>query len=378
MRRFVLTLLPVLMIACTLVFPIYAEEGGEKPPKCSQCGGTGKISDSKCPDKSPYKCSYTNDEFPSRGFGFLVCPNCKGAQSEWDILAADYDKWIEARRERIDKWVFGKDAAKYKVGHSESEHFVVCGTLKDGNDWDGRKSAKMSARQRAHNYLRICEEIYKEHFLKLLGLDDYHPQEKWELTIWGGGGEIEKASNRLVGNTQTCISTFQGKLLTIPDSSGRGHTQAIIFNLFCLVIQEYEGCEWKALPDWFWEGYAHYVENAAFGSVENNMADEAAGAGGGLGGSNFDKRLKVMFKSGRYPNIVDFGDLNVSKLGFRERLMAWGLIDWIHKAYGPKKLELFVRILKRTKSQAMAFKDAIGVPFHEVSAEYCKWALENY
>ncbi len=363
----------VLLLFCIPAFP----EDGEKEERCPTCRSTGKIADKKCPEKRPYISTFDYTEYPSHGWGFLVCPDCFGAQAEWDALETAYRKWLEARREKIDIWVFGNDYLKYGIQHVEGDHFIVCGTFRGGTDWDGRTTKKMTAKERAENYIRMTEGIYRDHFLKHVDMPDYTPSEKWELTIWNGGRQIDIASNRLIGITQGGISTFQGKLLTIADSSGSSHYQSIIFNLFYVIIQEFEGNVARALPDWLSEGYAHYIEVCAFGQVANNFSDEAAG-GGSLSGGNFEPKLKQMVKSGKYPDIVKFGNWNVSKLGYAEKMVAWGLIDWIIKGYGPKKFRLFIQVLKRTKDQAQAFRDAIGVRYSDIHKEWGEWVLANY
>ncbi|MDZ7815706.1 MAG: hypothetical protein U5N86_06800 [Planctomycetota bacterium] len=368
------------LVALLLVFVLFfvVPVIGELENKCETCGGDGKLVDKECPEPYPYKSTFAFEKFEGHGFGFTVCPDCLGAQAEWDRLVKDYKEWEKERRERIDQWVFGDEAGKHKVHHVESDHFVVCGTFKGSTDWNGRRTTRMSAMERSENYLRLTEKIYSEQFLKLLDLENYEPEEKWEITIWSGPGEIEKASNRLIGNTQTCISTFQGRLITTPDSSGESHYQSIIYNLFYCIIQEYKGFVDGGLPDWFWDAYAHYVELAVFGRVANNMSDEALGGSGSLSGSNFGKRLKVLARRGKCPDVIQFNSKNVGRLLYQEQMMAWGIIDWIYREYGGDKLQLWIEVAKRTRSAGMAFKDSIGIPISEVKEEFEKWAIKNY
>jgi hypothetical protein len=86
----------------------------------------------------------------------------------------------------------------------------------------------------------------------------------------------------------------------------------------------------------------------------------------------------MLAKSKKCPEFVSFANLNVAKLGKDERLMGWSLFDWLHEVYGPKKIELFVVISKRTKNQAQAFRDAFGLRYDEIQQEWKPWVLENY
>ncbi len=373
-RRFIVSLfLLLLLFSMQSINSTFCEE------ECSNCKGTGKIADTKCPTQCPYLfCTYCFDEFPSHGFGFLVCPKCNGAQAEWDGLVESHNKWLEKRRERIDKWVYGDDFKKMKIGHAESEHFIVGGTLRDSTVYINNKPLKYKARERAHLFLERAEKCYVDCFLPSFGLSSYKPQEKWDMTFWSGSGEILKASNRLVGISQAGVSTFQARLLTIEDvGDDKVLHQAVIFNLALLWVEEYDGFVLGGLPDWVWEGFAHYVEYSTFGSVENNCNDEALGTEG-LRGKNLENRVKQMVKKGNYPKITEFGELNVSKLTPEARLEAWSIIDWFVKEHKPKKFELFIKLLKRTKSQPQAFRDSVGLKWDEVSAEWAKWALSAY
>ncbi len=380
MRRRSAALIAIVMTAALMLVPASAEQpSGGKGGKCPVCGGTGKVPDPDCPKPSPYRwCTYTFKKYKSHGFGFLVCPACHGAQAEWDELMKEYKAWLEKRRERIDKMVFGDDWEEHHIEHVEGRHFVVSGTIRPGIVYLGKKRVKMSAMDRAHLFLDRAEDLFENHFLPLLGLKEYTPEKKWEITMWSRTDELLTAGSRLVGITQDCISTFQARLITVPDRGGdKSLYQAIVFNLGLLMVEEYKGFVEGGLPDWFWEGFAHYLEYEIFDNVANNCNDEALGTSG-LTGRHLRKRVKTLVKRKRYPKITDFGELNVSRLGAMERLVAWSLIDWIKNAYGPKKLELFIRIVKRTKSQAQAFRDAIGVKYTDVMDEWAAWVKENY
>ena len=76
------------------------------------------------------------------------------------------------------------------------------------------------------------------------------------------------AGEQARGITQPCASTYQAKLLTIPDE-GKDEDlhQAISFLIALLFIEEYNGFVDGGLPDWFWEAFAHYIEYAEFKNV---------------------------------------------------------------------------------------------------------------
>ena len=346
--------------------------------KCERCNGTGKIASKQCPTPIPYICTYSYNEFKCHGWGWLVCPKCKGAQKEWAEREKEYREWLAKRREKIDRMVFFEDWEKYKIGHVEGEHFIICGTTKASVVYINNKPVKMNERERSHLFLRRAEKMYKEQFLPMMGLKAYEPEEKWEMTFWRTTKEVLQASNRLIGITQAGVSTAQARLITVEDTmDDKKCYQAVMFNLALLLVEEYEGFVDDALPDWFWEAFAHYVEFDIFGNVKNNCNDEALGTEG-LKGKGFRRKLKQMVKKKKVPNIEQWGGLNVSRLSPDARMVGWSLIDWIIKDFGPKKLALFVRIVKRTKSQAIAFRDALGVKFTDVMSEWSKWVLKNY
>ena len=93
----------ILLVLFVCVFSLL---GNAEEKKCGTCGGDGKIVDTECPKKHPYMSTYAYELYKSHGFGFLVCPKCFGAQTEWDTLEREYQTWLDARHKKIDYWIF--------------------------------------------------------------------------------------------------------------------------------------------------------------------------------------------------------------------------------------------------------------------------------
>ncbi|MDZ7814430.1 MAG: hypothetical protein U5N86_00030 [Planctomycetota bacterium] len=303
---------------------------------------------------------------------------CGGAGPEFNELVEEYKEWEKARRERIEVMIWGNDWKKHKGGHIEGEHFALSGDLREAYVDIDKKRVKMTPAQRAHLYVRRAEYSYENHFKPFLGEKHYEPEVKWEISMWQNTKDLLTAGNRLVGITQDCISTYKARLITVPDRGKDGNLhQSVIFNLALLFIEEYNGFVEGGLPDWYWEGFAHYMEYEEFGDIENNCNDEAAGTEG-LMGDQLERRTKMLVRKGRFPRLTEFADLNVAKLTPDMRLVGWSIIDWMHKEFTPRQMEIFVKTLKRTKSQSQAFRDAIGIKYSEVTEIWSEWVLENY
>ena len=373
----------LLFIVFALLFVVLpVAQGEEETEKCSACNGTGRIICRTHPEALAFKCSYTFEECPCHGMGWTPCTKCNDAKAAEEFAAgtAELESWIESRREKLDRNVFLQEADQHKCGHVEGEHIVVCGTIKPGTLEIGKKRIKADPKMRAHVYLQRSEECFEKYFLPMLGLNAYTPQlGKWEVTLWGTEEETLQASHRLVGNRQAPVATAEARAVTIYDNyDDKTLHGVVVHNLTHLMIEEYKGFVDGGIPDWFWEAMAHWVEYKVMGSVENNCNDEATPLDNALSGKELENRTLMLAKSKKCPEFVSFANLNVAKLGENERLMGWSIFDWLHDVYGPKKIELFVVISKRTKNQAQAFRDAFGLRYEEIQEEWKPWVLENY
>ncbi|MFA4987484.1 MAG: hypothetical protein WC712_12955, partial [Candidatus Brocadiia bacterium] len=323
-----------------------------------------------------YFNTYVYADCPCHGFGFTVCPNCHAAQAEWDAKSKQYDKWLEERKDKVERTAFLKDPEKRNVQYIEGEFFYVSGTIRACDVMEGNKRIKMTAGERAALYIKRCDSMYRDRFYKTVNTTDHKPKAKFNVTLWSKVADCLDAAQRLAGARQAGLSTG-GTVITVEDSSGDQEVyKMVIHGSGHMILYEYSDYVAGGVPDWFLEAYSHWMEYQIFGEVTMNCAAE--GGAGGLTGRSLENQIKMIIKNPRMPNIMDFCNWEMSKLDPQMRLVSFGLVDWMIKGLGGKKLDLFLVVFKRTKSVAQSFRDAYGIKLTDVMEEWKKWVIENY
>ncbi len=386
--------LPVLVLITVLLFALPGRAEMKKR-YCKLCKNTGKVPckiHAEHPDTA--LCSFRL-EFPCGclGLGWKPCEKGRdihpeataAAEKEFEAERAKLEAWLQGRRQIYDLLIFGKDWKKEHCQHFETKHFRLVFTL------PGEKifKIKVSPHQRLHLYALRCEETFSM-FAKLMDIpESYQPTTygKWQVLLWGKVEQELKASHKMVGNTQYPLATGNARLLTIcPFSTLDGNPvqendewlhHHVVHNIVHLFFEEWGGWVDGCFPMWFYEGTAHWVEYYLFNRVLAHCTDEA-GEIIGARPNKWERLVYKMIKDGKDTPLPELTFVKMQDLDFRMRLKGWSLVDWMYRVKGPDKIREFVKVLKKSKNEAKAWRDVFGIRIDEVDELWRKWALERF
>ena len=209
--------------------------------------------------------------------------------------------------------------------------------------------------------------------------------------MWGKVEQELKCSHKMVGNTQYPLATANARLLTIcpwkpPADGGIGRATEIfdneffhmvLHNIVHLFFEEWGGWVDGCYPMWFYEGTAHWIEYRLFNEVTAHCSDEA-GKQMQVKTKKWEKLVYKMLKEKKDTPLPNLSGVKMQDLTFNMRLKGWSLIDWIYDTGKAQKLNLFVKVLKRSKDEAQAWRDTYGLTMDEVDEQWEKWAKKKY
>ncbi|GAB4162002.1 MAG: hypothetical protein Kow00107_09460 [Planctomycetota bacterium] len=386
-------LLPLLLLF-TLLFVSSATT--EEPRKCKLCDNTGKIPVKPFADNPDTLLDSERLNYPSNdlGLGWIPCTKnedlhpaeTKAAREEFEQVRKELEVFTENRRQTYDFLIFGIGYEAEKVNHIETEHFVILNTLKPEKIY----KVNLNGHQRARLYCLRLEELFNE-FCTLINIPkSYQPSTygKWQVYLWGEVRQQLKASNKMVGNTQYPLATGNARLLTITpftqDSAGRELPMSddelyhhVLHNVVHLLCEEWGGWVDGCFPNWFYEGVAHWVEYRTFNRVAAHCSDEA-GELFGVRDKKWERLLYDLVDEKKDPLLTEMAFVKMQDLTFPMRLKGWGLIYWMHEVHGPDKLREFVLSLKKSKNEAQAWRDVLGMPMDQVDDAWRPWVKETF
>ncbi|MDZ7815744.1 MAG: hypothetical protein U5N86_06990 [Planctomycetota bacterium] len=380
----------LVLCAALLTSPGFAEEDR----KCRHCDNTGKIPVKPFDETPDMLLDSERLNYPSGdlGLGWKPCERgedihpeaTEAAKSEFEAVRKKLETFLEERQRAYDFLIFGPGYEKHEVNHIETENHRVVSTLEGCRIF--RKS--ITGHQRTRLYCMRVEDCYS-YFRELLAIPDYKPSVygKYQLLMWGKVDQQLKASNKMVGNTQYPLATGNARLLTITPFEPQGGRPAgysddrlhhdVVHNMVHIYCEEWDGWVDGCFPMWFYEGVSHWIEYRTFARVASYCTDE----GGELHSArdkHWERLVYKLLKKGKDTPLLQLSPVKIQDLDFDMRLKGWALVDWMFHQGGGEKIRTFLKVLKKSKNEAQAWRDSFGLTMQEADDKWKEWAIEHY
>ncbi|GEM_PF-2709052 len=413
MTRHAFAFTGVFLLAGGLFVSVLHAEGD-----CRVCRGTGKV-------KDPYHRPPVDFEIKHSawlrqkglGLGWVPCPKCEDAEATaaFEAWRKTLGTWVRERRKDVDRVLFEGEpgfrrlAESGAIRHTESAHFRLISTapslpvltcevpedLFPGLPSRSRQKRTFSPEQYDWILLKRAEEAledYREIFLDrgpfksaatAMIEDPCKPAEgKYDVFLWNNAKEHLVCARKFFGTANELGTYKHGNRMSSPvgttpetrnDEQLHRYLTHILHHLF---LEAYGGCIGFDMPAWVPEGFTHYMEYRRFGDFKITCYFERRGP------VSIPSRLKpYVFKLVAGKQDLPAASLikrNYNAMDRDVHCQIWSLMHFLIEKQPREKFIRFIRLLKRTKDQLKAFKEAYGYSLIAVDEPWRAFVLREY
>ncbi len=357
---------------------------------CERCGGTGRVVNRKTryfakmydAGLVPLADSEYAKYPDCYGTGYRPCPVCGG--KKWKEELAKRKERCEAlikERAAVMKKIFpdGK-LPRRKIYHARSKHFTITYNCK------ARAGKRFKFDDHTVGWLMLAqlEDAYKL-FMKFVGAEKDEELKFWDdqprcFYLWFDQATQLKCSQALAGMANPVSTVYKPFFCSMVENEFSEHTDHyLVHHAFQLLVDGLEPWRDRAIPEWFINGVGNWAEYELF--QECNIA--AIGEGMtpwdiSIPFLGWPQIIRKMIKEKKIQPLASYAKCNIRELTADLRVQSYGIIDYLYRVYGGKKMRQFIVRMKETKDQFRALRDVYGLSPGELDEKWQAWALKEY
>lgn len=357
---------------------------------CGDCSTTGKVeydlrgAGVGIEEGIEYCSVAMESDSVALGLGWSVCARCKApteqarAQIEFDREFGKRKKWLDERREEVDKPI------KKEVMHLKTKHFVIAWGIPKVKS----KGRTYKQHEAMHLYADRVEEVY-EQIMTLHGITDrrtagtvhylyFMESAKDSINLCpslqmasGSGGRVSK-----YGKESRMVTHGQQEELRKDEDFHQFVAHIVSHH----VHNDVEICQNWLMKRYGWvsEGLAHYIEIRFHGSP-NTWCNQEVGTGiVHWKGDDWEANVKKAMSAGEGMSLAELFGKASDSLTPKEHTFSWAYIDYL-MWLAPDKVPRMLREMKGPQlPDRDAIKKAFGISVGELQDGFDKFVSTEY
>lgn len=385
---------------------------------CNACRDTGKATDPRHRPPTEFQAmhsSWLGEK--GLGLGWYPCPRCEDEQAtrKFEAWRQKLESWVIARRQDVDMALFGDEpgltrlAGSGIIRHAESENFRLITTappqavmtcdvpegLFPGLPSKSRQKRNFTPEQydlillkRAEDELAVFQEIFLQQgpfrSTATSAIEDpCKPADgKYDIFLWDDVAQHLVCARKFFGTANELGTYKHGNRMSSPvgttpetrnDEQIHRYLTHILHHLF---LEAYGGCIGFDMPAWVPESFAHYTEWKRFGDFKISCYFERKGPVS-IPGRLEPYVLKLVASRQDVP-AASLVKKNYNTMEREDHVQIWSLMHFLIDGQPREKFIQFIRLLKQTRDQLKAFKEAYGYSLIAVDEPWREFVMREY
>ncbi len=381
----------MIVILCLLCFafaslPLPAETAID----CEKCGNKGRVINQKQrPLASIFDAGLTPvadshyTEYPDcYGTGYKPCPSCGGAKWKEELAKRKEacEVLIKERAVVMNKIFPDGKLPRRTVYHAKSKHFTITYNCKE------RAGKNLKFDQHTIGWLMLAnlEDAFNL-FLPFVGAEKEEELSFWDdqprcFYLWFDQAAQLKCSQALTGAENGVSMVYRPFFCTIAENEFSEHTDHyLVHHAFQLLVDGLDPSTERSIPEWFINGVGNWAEYEIF--TECNIA--AIGEGMtpwdiSIPFLGWPAIIRKMIKDKKIVPLASYAKCNIKELTADLRVQSYGIIDYLYRVHGGKKMRQFLIQMKETKDQFRALQTVYEMSSGDLDEKWQAWADEAY